>query len=391
MRSLKFAAMFLVVGSLSWAQATVVSKEGTGEAAVVGNDNDKAFNEAKERALRSAVEQAAGVKIDADTLTVNNQLVRDQVFANTSGYVKSFDIVSKKNEKGVFTVVVKADVITDSLDKDIQAARSLVKRMGRPSLTIVVQEQTVPLSEKVIMNSETIATVLTEAFKADGWDIKDAQALNKTLSLEGAATLGATEIKKIQDLTQTQYVLYGKAALRHQDGKDFVYKDMPIFPVSGEYDLALAATDNGSQITKVSGKLQWNTSVQKSLPTVSYERTAFDLVKYRKDEIVGPVRKAVLEHFRDQQVNGMEIMMSVSGLDSFGAAQQFQKSIETIKGVKEAGPGAKPYEKGKATYKVMYLGSSSALAAAVETATFKKRKIEVTSVSGNTLDVSLGK
>lgn len=385
MRHFKISALCLVVGSWCFAQATLVTKEGTGEAAVLGGDEQKAYNEAKERALRHAVEQAAGVKIDADTLTVNNQLVRDQVFANTSGYVKSFDLTSKKIEKGVATVVVKAEVITDNLDKDIQAARALVKRMGRPSITIVVQEQTVPVGEKIISNSDVMATVLTDAFKDDGWDIKDAQALNKSLSLEGAATLGATELKRIQDLTKTQFILYGKVALRQQADPALAN----YFPVFGEYDLALAATDNDSQIAKVAGKLSLTPKDKK--PVISYERSAFDLIKTHREEIVLPVRKAVLEHFRDQMVNGMEIVMSVSGLDSFGAAQQFQKSLEAIKGVREASAGAKPYEKGKATYKVMFLGSSSALATAVEAATFKKRKLEITSVSGNTLDVNLGK
>ncbi len=390
MRALQFAALFLVVGSTAFAEgATAVTKEGTGEAAVINGDQDKAYNEAKERALRNAVEQAAGVRVDADTLTVNNQLVRDQIYANTSGFVKSSEVVSKEVAKGVMTVKVKAEVITENLDKDIEAAKAVVKRMGRPSIVIVVQEQTVPLGEKVIMSSETMATVLTEAFKADGWDIKDAQAMNKSLSLEGAATLGATEIKKIQDLTKSQYVLYGKALMRHQS-TDGMVKGASYYPVSGEYDLALAATDSEQQITKLSGKLIWGTG-DKGSPLISYERTAFDLIKSRKEDIVGPVRRAVLEHFRNQQVNGMEIQMSVSGLDSFGAAQQFQKSLEAIKGVKEATPGAKPYEKGKATYKVMYLGSPSALATVVEQSNFKKRKIEVNSVSGNTLDVALGK
>ena len=69
------------------------------------------------------------MRIDADTVVVNNQLVRDQVFANTSGYVKKFDVLEKKADKGVMTVKVKADVITESLEKDIVAARDLVKRI----------------------------------------------------------------------------------------------------------------------------------------------------------------------------------------------------------------------------------------------------------------------
>ena len=131
MKTLKLTLLSLALALTAFAQ-TVVTKEGTGEAAIVNKDEIKAFEEAKDKALRSAVEQASGVRIDADTTVVNNQLVRDQVFANTSGYVKKYDVLDKKVEKGVVTVKVKADIITESLEKDVTAARDLVKRIGRP-------------------------------------------------------------------------------------------------------------------------------------------------------------------------------------------------------------------------------------------------------------------
>lgn len=382
--NLRLTLLSLALASSALAQ-TVVTKEGSGEAAIVAKDEQKAFEEAKNAALRAAVEQAAGVRIDADTLMVNNQLVRDQVFANTSGYVKKFDVTSKKIEKGVVSVTVKADVITDNLDKDITAARDLVKRMGRPSLVIVVQEQTIPLNSKAITNSETMSTALTDAFKADGWDIKDAQALNKKLSLEGAATMGATELKQISDLTKANYVLYGKAVMRHQE-PDAMFKNAPFYPVSGEYDLSLAATDSDDQVMKVSGRL---TMTVKTGASVSFERTAFNVITDRKDEIVTPVRKAVLEHFRNQQMNGQKISLTVSGLDSFGAAKDFAKAIGAIKGIRETTQDT--FANGKATFRVTFLGSAGALAEQVEQSTFKKKKINIVSQTGNTLEVALGK
>lgn len=390
MNPLKFSAAVVLTAFVAFAQANVVTKDGVGQAAVVNKDEAKAFEEAKNQALRSAIEQAAGVRIDADTTVVNNQLVRDQVFANTSGYVKKFDVVDKKLEpNGILTVKVKADVITENLDKDITAARDLVKRMGRPSIVIVVQEQTIPLGQKAIINSESMATVLTESLKADGWDIKDAQAINKKLKLEGAVTLGATDLKEIADLSKANYVLYGKAAIRHEENaQNSVVNGSTLYLISGEYDLALAATDSDEQITKVNGKLMFKQTPGSS-PTISYERTAFDAIRNRKDEIVTPVRKAILEHFRDQSVNGKKINVSVSGLDSFGAAKDFKKSIEAIKGIKDATQDS--FANGKAAYRVTFLGSTSDFAEQVETATFKKKKLNVVSVSGNTLELQVGK
>lgn len=387
MNALKLSFVALFAAATAFAQATVVTKEGVGEAAVIAKDEQRAFEQAKENALRNAVEQAAGVRIDADTVVVNNQLVRDQVFANTSGYVKKFDLVDKKIEKGVATVKVKADVITEHLDKDITAARDLVKRMGRPSIVIVVQEQTIPLNQKAIINSESLATVITESLKADGWDIKDAQAMNRKLKLEGSATLGATELKEIADLSKANYVLYGKAVMRHQE-VDQMLKNTPLYPITGEYDLALAATDSEDQIVKLNGKLVTSTKPGSS-PVISYERTAFDCIKDKRDEIVTPVRKAILEHFRDQTVNGKKINVTVGGLDSFGAAKDFKKSIESIKGIKDATQDS--FANGKAVYRVTFLGSAQDFAEQVETSTFKKKKLNVVSVSGNTLELQVGK
>lgn len=398
MKTLKLTLLSLAFALTAFAQ-TVVTKEGTGEAAIIGKDEIKAFDEAKEKALRAAVEQAAGVRIDADTVVVNNQLVRDQVFANTSGFVKKYDVLDKKVEKGVVTVKVKAEVITENLDKDIAAARDLVKRMGRPSLVIVVQEQTVPADQKVIINSESVPTVLTEALKADGWDIKDAQAMNRKLKLEGGATLGATDLKEIADLSKANYVLYGKAVMRHAPPqKDEIVPTVDakgnqiMFLLSGEYDLALAATDSEEQIVKLNGKLAlgFNKPGKSKIETsISYERTAFDLVKAQREEIVGPVRKAILEHFRDQTVNGKKINISVAGLDSFGAAKDFKKSIEAMKGLKEATQDG--FANGKAAYRITFLGSAQDFAEQLEMATFKKKKVNIVSVTGNTLEVQVGK
>lgn len=386
MKTLKLTLLSLSLAFTTFAQ-TVVTTEGTGEAAVVNKDEIKAFDEAKDKALRAAVEQAAGVRIDSDTVVVNNQLVRDQVFSNTSGFVKKFDVLERKSEKGVVTVKVKAEIITENLEKDLVAARDLVKRMGKPSLVIVIQEQTVPLGQKTIISSESLATVLTDAMKADGWDIKDAQAMNKKLKLEGAATMGATDLKEIADLTKANYVLYGKAVMRHQETSGML-KDATFYPITGEYDLALAATDSDEQITKLTGKLV--TSQKKtSSATISFERTAFDAINDKRAEIVSPVRKAVLEHFRDQTVNGKKVEVNVAGLDSFGSAKDFKKSMEGIKGIREVTQDS--FSNGKAVYRVTFLGTSSDFAEAIESSIFKKKKLNIVSVSGNKLEVQVGK
>ena len=380
-----FAVVF-AVSALAGPQATVAVREGLGEAAILKGDEQRAFDEAKARALRQAVETAAGVRIDADSVAVNNQLVRDQVFANTSGYVKKYEVVEKKVEKGVISVKVKAEVITDNLDKDIQAARDLVARAGRPKLVILVQEQTLSTDGKATVNSSTVATVLTEAFKADGYDIKDpAFAAGK---LKVGAAIGAAEAKEIGDLSKAQFILYGTASF-HDQIYDPNSDKQTVFSVTGEYDLTLFSTDDGTVVTKISEPLKFvgGEGVSKSL--LSYERTALNLVKTRQEEIAASVRKGVLEHLRSQYVNGRSIALTVGGLESFGAAKDFLKSVSALKGIKDGVQDG--FANGKASYRVNFLGSTSELAEHLEAATFKRRKLNVVSVTGNTMEVVVAK
>ncbi|MFO0596078.1 MAG: hypothetical protein U0228_12255 [Myxococcaceae bacterium] len=368
--------------------ATVVTKEGVGEEGFIPNtkQEQEAFEKAKDRALRNAVEQAAGVRIDADTTVVNNQLVRDQIFANTTGYVKKFEVVEKKVEKNVITVKVKADIITENLDKDIAAARDLVKRIGRPSLLVLINEQTLVGGGKAVANSEALAAALTEKFKADGWTIIDEQAINKSMDLHSAISISSDQIKKISELAKVDYVLYGKASVR-QEEKGEMFKNADYYPISGEYDLTLAATDTASQIAKMAGALRMSPTTKET--GVSYERTALRVINEKRDEIITPVRRAVLEHFRDQEVNGRELNVSVKGLESMTSAKEFLKAVATITGVKDS--SQQKFGDGTASYRVTYLGSADDFAVKIEAATFKKKKLTVVSQTANQLEVQVAK
>ncbi len=396
MNTLKLTLISLVVSLVAFAQATVVIKDGVGEAAVVGKDEGKAYDEAKERALRSAIEQAAGVRIDADTAVVNNQLVRDQVFANTSGYVKKYDVTEKKIEKGVAIVKVKAEVITDNLDKDITAARDLIKRIGRPKVIILIQENTLQADGKAVVNSNTFATVINEAFINDGYLVKDPAFATGKVRIAPGVVLQQGEAKEIGDLSKADFMVYGSANFRQQslsevDGKPTgAMTDKSLFLVSGEYDLSVFATNSGAQIAKLSNKFSFRDPGQAMAASlVSYERTALELAKGRKDEINASVRKAILEYFRNELVNGARLEIAVGGLDSFSAAKDFKRSLEAMKGMKETIQDS--FAGGKAVYRVTFLGSSQDLAEAVEAATFKKKKIEVVSVTGASVEVKVGK
>lgn len=78
--------------------------------------------------------------------------------------------------------------------------------------------------------------------------------------------------------------------------------------------------------------------------------------------------------------------MSVTGLPNYAAVQDFKRAIGGLNRVKAVTPGN--FGGGKAQFDVTYLGTTDDFADALGAVTrFKKKKLTVTGVTANTLEV----
>jgi hypothetical protein len=398
MKTLTLSLCSVLMATAALAADDVMTQEGTGQAAVAGKGEEKAFDEAKNAAIRDAVEKAAGVVITSDSLTLNSALVRDRVFAQSQGYVKKYDVVSKKNEKGVVTVTVRAEVGKTQLDKDLVAVQGLIKRMGKNKLLIVLQEQAID-DHGASTKSEVLASALTDVFKSDGWRIIDEKGTgdpNGPMKLSSSTAMGVPEAKEIAKKADADYILYGSVAFRYippvRSGPIPEVNDKGeqlIFFVTGEYDLSMMEVQTGRQLAKVSGKFdQQNMSQIKAMK--SYSSTAHDFCKRDAPRIVGELRTPVLEYLRNEDVNGAALRLKVSGLSDFGEVQDFENAMEAVanvKGVSSTGD----FEKGSQEYEVNFLGKASDLGRILVKTLYKKKKIAVLSVKNNLLEVAINK
>lgn len=385
-------------------KAEVAVKEVTGEAAIIRGDKLKAKEEAKQAALREAVSQVAGVMLQADTATANSTLLYDRIYANSAGYVKKYEVLSEKEERNVMQVTVRAEVITKDLDKDLQAVRQLVREMGSRKLVILLQEQTID-DKNMVRSTNVMSTVLTEVMKKDGWTILDPSFAAGKVKLGPAVSLSSGEAKEIGDLTRADYILYGTVGMRHQlpeanSGMRDANGTQVFYPVTGEYDFAVFATDSGSQLAHVSGRFVTSPEdvggpvmpagamgVVPKRALISYEQTAFAILKNRGGKIAGEVRTPMIESLRDARTNGNRVVMSVSGIEDYKAVQAFKSAMGKVSGVKEVRPGK--FGNKKAEFDVVFVGSTDDLARRLGSARFNKKAVAVTGVTGNTLDVKV--
>jgi len=380
-------ALLVSTGALA-KQPAFVTKEATGQAAIIGKDLASATKQARDQALREAVQQVAGVLLQADTVVANSVLVSDTITANTEGYIRSYEVLEEEAKGDVVTVTVRAQVGTAKLDEDLQAVRGLVKKLGSKRLVIVLQEQTYDEVSKAVVESNHVAAAITESFKRDGWTILDPTYAAGQLNLAPGVAMGTPEAKKIADLSKADYVIYGTATFRNQDqGHLRVRNGGPqvVFPVTGVISLTMFATDSGSQLARSNAEIRPGTTKGQAM---SYEHSAATLAKVRADEYLKPLRAKVVESLRDGAMNGNRLAVTVTGLDDFTAAKAFRGAInKAIKGVREVSTGN--FGDGKAQFDVTFIGSTEDFATELSAARFKGRKVVVTGVTGNTVTASV--
>jgi hypothetical protein len=406
--SLKLTALSLLLASAALAAApppATMVKEATGEAAIVDDNRDKAFAEAKAAALREAVEQVAGVLVSSDTLTANSQLISDRILTHSAGYVRSHEVLERKEEGGVAKVRVRAEVGTAQLDKDLQAVRALIGRLSNSRLLIVLQEQAIS-PDKVITSSSVLTQVLTETFRDDGWRIIDPSFAAGKLEVASGVSLTTPDKKVIQELKVADYVIAGTVTFRHEkssrDGDQLSAHLEDLYLVSGEWELAVFATDSGTQLARLADTFDSGPKSRgSSYPNVSYERTSFEISKHRGKAIVADVRRAVVEHLSQAEQNGTQVVMTVQGLEDFKAVKTFKDVLSrTLAGVSDVKQGS--FQKGQVQFDLRYRGTTEALAETLGERTFQKKLAEalggkaptrasVTGVTSNTVELTLAR
>lgn len=138
------AAWLLMAGSLAFAQGEPPKGGGVKKVTVVGQaaaDAKGAEEEAVQKALRKAVEEAAGVFIASQTQTENFQLVKDRVMAKAAGFVFEHKILKKWVDNGILNVQVYAVVSLDRFADEWAAIREALLTEKMPLFMVIVPEE----------------------------------------------------------------------------------------------------------------------------------------------------------------------------------------------------------------------------------------------------------
>jgi len=246
--------VFIVVASNTNAPAMEVKAKGYGT--IYGNDKAAARDRALEDAQRKAVEQAMGTMISSESITQNFQLIDDRILSLSSGYIRTYRIVSESVTGGELEIEIAAQVGMEKLNDSLQAIKNLIRRMDKPKIMVLIAEQSIreegqtdadkdPGNAVLSATSLGIAeNALIEYFRAKGFDFVDRQALAGRIEVSDPLTLvnDKEKIRKIANLTDAQVVIFGQAQSRTGGRVSGIY--------SGQANISLRAlkTDTGEII-----------------------------------------------------------------------------------------------------------------------------------------------
>ena len=105
-------------GNSSGVETVLVKGTGT------GIDETSALKDA----YRDAVEHAVGVYVDSEQIMRNDEVIKDQILAQSNAYIESYDITKRTVSMGLVTVDIKAKVRRGALAKRLGEGRRTTSR-----------------------------------------------------------------------------------------------------------------------------------------------------------------------------------------------------------------------------------------------------------------------
>lgn len=203
---------------------------------------EKAIDEAK----RAAIEQAVGTKVESRTVVEDFQVVKDQIFSRTTGYLKNFSILEeKKSDLGTYEVAIAAEVEIADLVNDLDRFKKIIGWQKNPRIAIVIEPT---LANEFLTTAQKTAGLLTTKLKSDGFKVFKASGANDVQMglLVGLALELSSKATKFQDLDLTLNEVSLSANIHRPGDGEIIAAASAVKSLPGEN--RLQALDKGARI-----------------------------------------------------------------------------------------------------------------------------------------------
>lgn len=378
-------SLLLVLLSIPAISAEVKEVIATGMGNIIAGDIAHAKDDAVEDALRNAVEEAVGTLVSSQSLVENYQLVEDRIYSESSGYVKSYKIISKTKSADTYTVKIKAKVKLANLEKDLVAIGLIIKRKGMPRMMVIIDERTIGVYDYADywINMNISENTIIDCFKEKGFHFVDQAVAKRNVDREKAlaAIAGNDAMATAIGLTyKAEVVIVGKAIAKTASGASDVLGGMK----SCQANISARAinVDNG----KILATGMENAAKVHIDEVTGGNQALEEAAKKFSDKLI----RKILKEWVGELSGTTTIQLVVNGLKSFDDLDDFTTALKYyIRGVKDV--HTRDFVAGVAILDVETKGSAKGLARELKKKDLKDFTVKVTGVSANRVSIEISR
>ncbi|MGB9599408.1 MAG: flagellar assembly protein T N-terminal domain-containing protein [Myxococcota bacterium] len=387
--------IFILVGSLLLVPAYLYAGSITarGQAAIVNNDKAMARDKAIEDALRRAVEQVVGTMVTSESKTKDFQLLEDNIYTHSKGYVESYKIISEKVEENVYIVDVQAEVSTGKIEGKLKAIGIAISRKGKPRVMFLISEQNVGQENPSYWWGTTasvsdigiVENTMINIFQKNGFTVIDRQAVSGKIKVKDAyrvASLSSDAAKSIANQTDAQIVIFGQAIAKSLGNQPIgTSPDSPKYPTaSANISVRALNTDNGEILATATGEHVY--------PHPSEIAAGNNALKMAAEKVANQLIDGIMEKWNQELSGGQMVSIDITGIDDPGFLSEFKNFLtQQVRGVQ--GVQIRKFKKPDASLDVDYKGKGQDLGLELSGKKIGKSLLEVTDMQQNSVKIKV--
>ena len=302
-----------------WVEAT---------AAAAGVD-EKAKDEAVAQALRTAVEQACGVFLTAQSKTRDYQAVYDRVFANAVGYVVEHKVARTWVAEGKTFAKVRVRVSTRKFEKDWAVIAHTVNQENNPRVIVAINEgihQTIAGPTYKVKENGIVQGKVEDFFLSKGITLMDRATAAKVAKRDVLLAAIKDDNQAVAALGarfKADVVVTGRASVKY--GKTIEVAGIKMHQFTATLNIRVIQTDSA----RVLASKSFGPVTASSLQRGGGEDKA--LAKLG-DEFAPKLLAAVVEAWRERANVSRTVQISITGMD-YKTWKAFKAEAAKLRGV----------------------------------------------------------
>ena len=385
MKKLLYYSVFCLLFSVFWVspaysqQITTITVEGIG--AVVKGDLAIAKDNALNDALRKAVEQAVGTLVQAQTLVDKYQLISDEIYTKSQGYIKKYAIISERPDinQGILRINIQADVSIGDIRNDLNAIGLLIERKGKPRMMVIIDEKIGSAESGYSTNLSESETVIIQKFTEKGFNFVDEATVKKNMKRNMAlqAIGGDDNAAASIGLEYGAEVVIIGSAVAKLAGKGIAGTEMK----------SIHASITARAIRADTGEIISSASEKGAIAHLDETAGGALAIKKAGEKLASSLIDQIIAKWSGEVGGQTTVQLTVSGID-FVSLNKFKTIIQSqVRGVLKL--NQRSFTAGVAVIDVETKTNAQSMAEELAMKNFETFKVEIIGLSSNKIDIKV--